>query len=95
MSKGTNQSTGVTESSHFQRRDWVDEGEIKGKNWSSKNPSKTDWQIEEKQKLFDRWRNESRWRITKTFSFVINVDLGNQSIYKLALGFVIIVCFHS
>ncbi len=95
MSIGTNQSTWVTKSSHSQRRDWVDEGKIKGKNWNCKNPSKTDWRIEEKQKLFNSWRNERCWRIAETFSLVIIVDLGNQSIYKPAWGFVIIVCFHS
>ena len=62
-SLGANQDPGVTESLHSQRRNWVDKGEIKRKNWSCKNPSKIDWGIEEKQKLFDGWRNESCWRI--------------------------------
>ncbi len=62
-SLGANQDPGVTESLHSQRRNWVDEGEIKSKNWSCKSPSKINWKIEEKQKLFDRWRDESHWRI--------------------------------
>ena len=62
-SLGANQDPGVTESLHSQRRDQVDKGEIKRKNWSCKNPSRIDWGIEEKQKLFDGWRNESCWRI--------------------------------
>ena len=70
-SLGANQDPGVTESLHSQRRNWVDQGEIKGKNWSSKSPSTVDRGIEEKQKLFDGWRNERRWRIAKTFSVVI------------------------
>ncbi len=68
---GTNQNIGVAESLHSRRRDRVDKGEVRGKNWSCKNPSKIDWGIEEKQKLFDGWRNERRWRIAETFSVVI------------------------
>ncbi len=68
---GTNQNTGVTEGLHSQRRDQIDEAEIKSQIWSSKSPSKIDWGIEEGQKLFDRWRNESRWRIAETFSVVV------------------------
>jgi hypothetical protein len=60
----TNKNIGVAQSFNSQSRNWVDEGEIISKNWSCKNPLMTDWRIEEKQKLFDQWRDESRWRIT-------------------------------
>ena len=56
---GTNQNTGVKGSLHSQRRDWTDKGEIKYKNWSSKMSPNIDGGVEEKQKLFDWWRNES------------------------------------